>query len=226
VTAYVLVHGAWHGGWCWQRVASRLELAGAVYAPSLRGLADRADLLSRDIDVETHVQEVVKLLRIRNLHDVVLVGHSYGGAVITGVADCEPGRLAAIVYLDAFMPDDGDTLLGLSGGQDDGGEVIPPPPAEFFGLDGDDARWVQEQMTPQPAGCIRQVIRLKHADPRDGVSKRLYVRASGWAGVPHFAECYDRLSVLPGWITTVIDGSHDLMVDRPQEISELISGLA
>src|SRR5579859_7931096 len=112
MSTYVLVHGAWHGGWSWRAVAAGLRAAGQeAHAPSLTGLGDRRHLAAPDIDLETHVLDVVNLLEMEDLTDVVLVGHSYGGMVVTGAADRVPSRIRTLVYLDAFVPEAGRTLL-------------------------------------------------------------------------------------------------------------------
>src|SRR5215831_12178138 len=112
---FVLVHGAWFGGWCWQKVIPFLEAAGReVYAPSLTGLAERASELSPDVGLETHIQDIVGLLKEKNLNGVILVGHSYGGMVITGVVDQVPERIAHLVYLDTFVPRDGESMTSIS----------------------------------------------------------------------------------------------------------------
>src|SRR5262249_22161703 len=109
---FVLVHGAFHGGWCWRRVSDLLEKNGhKVYAPSLTGLGNCSHLMSKDVNVSTHITDVVNLIKWENLSDVVLVGHSYGGLVISGVAEQLHDKLASIVFLDAFLPDNGDTLV-------------------------------------------------------------------------------------------------------------------
>ena len=229
VKPIVLIHGGFHGGWCWDRVRSELDDSFDVHSPSLLGLSERAAELTDQVDLDAHVQQVIDLLRVNDLREVVLVGHSYGGAVITGVADREPDRLAAIVYLDAFMPCDGESVGGLlSGLADDGPDLIaiPVPPAETFGLLGGDALWVEERMTPHPGASIRQHIALGNPRPADNVPSRVYVLASGWGGVPHFQETFHELSADDRWTTVEMDGSHDLMVDRPQQVAELIAELA
>src|SRR5437588_957410 len=116
MATFVLVHGAWHGGWCWQKVIPFLEEAAGheVYASTLTGLAERASELSPDIGLDTHIQDVVGLLQEKNLHGVILVGHSYGGMVITGVVDQVPERIAHLVYLDTFVPRDGESMVSIS----------------------------------------------------------------------------------------------------------------
>src|SRR5690349_11694710 len=115
MATFVLVHGGWHGGWCWQKVIPFLQAAGhEVYAPTLTGLAERAAELSPDIGLETHIQDIVSLLQEKNLHGVILVGHSYSGMVITGVVDQVPERIAHLVYLDTFVPRNGESMADIS----------------------------------------------------------------------------------------------------------------
>src|SRR5882762_7076962 len=112
---FVLVHGSWHGGWCWRRVADRLEKQGhKVFAPTLTGLGERAHLISAQVDINTHVTDIISVIKFESLDNIVLVGHSYAGLIITGVAEQIGSAISSIIYLDAFLPDDGDTLVGLS----------------------------------------------------------------------------------------------------------------
>src|SRR6202140_2855673 len=115
MATFVLVHGAWFGGWCWQKVIPLLEAAGhEVYAPTHTGLVERAAELSPEVGLDTHIQDIVGLLEEKNLHAVILVGHSYGGMVITGVVDEVPERIAHLVYLDTFVPRDGESMADVS----------------------------------------------------------------------------------------------------------------
>jgi len=112
LTTFVLADGAWHGGWCWRRVASLLRAAGhGVYTPTLTGLGERAHLVGRHVDLDTHIADVRGVLQCEELSNVVLCGHSYGGMVISGVAESAPNALRSLVYLDAFVPADGQCLL-------------------------------------------------------------------------------------------------------------------
>ena len=118
MSTYVLVHGAWHGSWCWQRVRKALQQQGhQVFTPTLTGLGERSHLLSQQINLETHIADVVNLIKWEELSDVILCGHSYGGAVISGTADRIANKISALVYLDAFVLDNGQTL----------NETVPAP---------------------------------------------------------------------------------------------------
>ena len=113
---FVLVHGAWHGGWCWQRVADRLRGSGhTVFTPTLTGLGERSHLLRGGIDLKTHITDVVNVIKWEGLSDVVLCGHSYGGFVISGVAEQMAPAIHSIVFLDAFVPRNGESVLDLTG---------------------------------------------------------------------------------------------------------------
>src|ERR1044071_8351325 len=151
MSTFVLVHGAWHGSWCWTRVRATLQRRGhAVFTPTLTGLAERSHLLSRSVNLETHIDDVVNLIRWEELSDVVLCGHSYGGAVVRGAADRVASQISALVYLDAFLVGNGqcvyDTLpeaqrdrqLELVHSVGDGWKV-PPIPAEAFHVNESDA---------------------------------------------------------------------------------------
>ena len=151
---FVLVHGAWHGGWCFKRVAGLLRRAGhEVYTPTLTGLGERAHLIRPTVSLETHVDDVVGVLRCEELSDVVLCGHSYGGMVISGVAEQAADRLRALVYLDAFVPENGQSLFDLlpsgractmrADARENGeGYMVMPPPAAYFNVNAADAAWV------------------------------------------------------------------------------------
>ena len=176
--AYVLVHGAWHGGWCWRRVRRALEASGdVVYSPTLTGLGDRAHLVSRDVGLETHIADVLAVLETEDLSDVVLVGHSYSGMVVTAVADRAAKRIARLVYVDAVVPRDGQCLYDRSSPQAKsffeeqakaGGDgwLVPPAGAKFLGLQREeDLNWVLPRLTPHPVRTFREAVRLASDPP-------------------------------------------------------------
>jgi len=180
MATYVLVHGAWHGGWCWRRARRLLEASGGlVYTPTLTGVGDRAHLASREIGLETHVADVLAVLEMEDLADVVLVGHSYAGMVVTAVADRAARRIARLVYLDAVVPRDGQCLYDCASPQvkayfeeqaTTGGDgwLVPAAAAtaKFLGLTRDeDLRWVMPRLTPHPVRTFREAVRLSAAPP-------------------------------------------------------------
>jgi pimeloyl-ACP methyl ester carboxylesterase len=168
---FVLVHGAWHGGWCWNRVAERLRALGHdVYTPTLTGLGERAHLLRPDIDLSTHIDDVVGVLDYEDLVDAVLVGHSYGGMVIAGAAERAPLRVGTLVYLDAFFPENGKALLDYVSGETldeivntkgEGWRLPSPWSAEDFGITNEqDADWVNARLGDQPYKTFTQPLTL------------------------------------------------------------------
>jgi pimeloyl-ACP methyl ester carboxylesterase len=230
---FVLVHGAWHGAWCWRRVSDLLTANGhRVFAPTLTGLADRSHLMPGAINLDTHVSDVVNLFRWEDIEDAVLVGHSYAGWVISGAIEQLEGRVSAIVYLDAFVPQNGQrgydlTSAGMRAAIDaakDRGEVSrPAPPAASFGvLSAADIAWVDAKMTPQPLGVSLQPITLTGA--RERVARKLYIRTPAFAQ-PGFDAAHAACRADPSWRTLVMPVTgHDVMVDQPQELAEILEG--
>jgi pimeloyl-ACP methyl ester carboxylesterase len=235
MAVYVLVHGAWHGGWCWRRVAPRLRAAGhEVYAPTLTGLGERAHLLSPAVDLDTHAADVLGVLQYEDLRGAVLVGHSYGGMVITAVAERAAGRLARLVYLDAFLPRDGECLLDLfpPGAQaqtlararaEGAGWYLPPQRgAHPYGVtDPADIAWVRSKFTAHPMKTMQQPVR--RAAPAARALPRAFVActATGW-----FAGSAARARAEGGWDLRELDAVHDAMVTAPQALTDVLLDLA
>jgi pimeloyl-ACP methyl ester carboxylesterase len=230
---FVLVHGAWHGGWCWRRVADRLRRDGhAVFTPTLTGLGERSHLLQPGIDLATHVADVVNLMQWEQLGDVVLCGHSYGGFVISGVAEQMSAAIRAIVFLDAFLPQSGDTILKLTGPavQDTiraslqrGDLGVPPRPAEAFGVNEADRQWVDSLCVPQPIGTFTSPIALSGA--REAIARKTYIRARGYAN-PAFDRALASVQADRSWRCHEVACGHDVMIDRPDRLSELLLAAA
>lgn len=232
---YVLIHGAWHGGWCWAEVARGLTgLGHRVFAPSLTGCADRGHLLSPLVTLGTHVDDVVRLIEFESLDGCVLVGHSYGGNVISGVADRLRERIGHYVFLDAGVPPDDATLWSWSQphseatqasrrGQIAGegrGIFLPPPPAQAFGItDVSQAAWLETRLSPMPAGLYDSVIELKRGASRG--LRRTYVAATAPL-YETMRSVQQRLRPDPSWTFLEIATCHDMMVTAPAEVVKLL----
>ena len=226
---YVLVHGAWHGSWCWKRVRKGLQDTGhQVFTPTLTGLGERSHLNSASVDLSTHIADVVNLLRWEDLSDVILCGHSYGGSVIRGVADRAPERIRTLVYLDAFVPEDGESLFDLAPeharqmrlqAQTTGsGWKVPPIPAERFNVNLRDAVWVDTQCTPQAIASFEERIKLDQ--PPSRVHDAIHILATGWDNSP-FRAAHERAKA-KGWQTRTVPCGHEVMLDRPGELTDLL----
>jgi pimeloyl-ACP methyl ester carboxylesterase len=239
VRPIVLVHGAWHGGWCWAPVAQRLQAAGhRVFAPSLTGLADRAHLFGAQVTLATHVEDIVRLIEWEALDGCLLVAHSYGGNVISGVADRLRERIAHYVFLDAVVPPDDARswrwadfnsdadrqarLVAIAG--TGAGVALPAPPPEAFGVtDPSQQAWVSEHTTPMPVGTYLGEIRLEHGATRG--LRRTYVAVTQ-PPYPPMQPVYDRLRDDPSWSYRTIASGHDAMVISPELLAGLLLELA
>ncbi len=231
MATFVLVHGAWHGGWCWIRTARALRAAGHdVHAPTLTGLGDRVHLMSRAVDLDTHIEDVVNLFQAEELHDVVLCGHYYGGMVITGVADRIAQRIRSLVYLDAFVPADGQsaldfqpperTVMFLEQAREKGsGWLLPPVPAARFKVNEADQAWVDRRCVPQPLACMTQKLRLGEA--HKAVKRRVFIKAGAYVPSP-FDSVFERIKGDPAWSAHSLPCGHDVMVDMPDDLAELL----
>ena len=229
MATFVLVHGAWHGGWCWHRVAEPLRQQGhQVFTPTLTGVGERAHFLAPTIDLVTHVRDVVAVIETEELDKIVLCGHSYGGMVITGVADTFPSRVDALVYLDAFVPEPGQSMVDLLPParrkalvDDLGGEwMMPSPSAAFFKVrKPEDQAWVDRRTVPHPAATIRQG--LSHKRPWERVRKRLFIEAEAYAPSA-FTPIAARLRTDPAWEVLAVPCGHDVMVDEPERLVQIL----
>jgi pimeloyl-ACP methyl ester carboxylesterase len=237
MATYVLVHGGGHGGWCYQPVARLLRAAGhEVYAPTLTGLGERSHLLSPDIDLDLHIQDVVAVLHYEDLHDVILVGHSYGGMVITGVADRAADRVGRIVYLDAANPVNGQSLVDVAGPMIlltrdhsrmvDGVELVlhPAPGAGlFYGVtDPEHLAWMEDRLTSHPWKCFEQKLELANETALWAIPRYQIVCTSTLA--TRDPELMDEFrNAKRHWD---IDTGHDLMITEPQAVVDALLAIA
>jgi pimeloyl-ACP methyl ester carboxylesterase len=230
---FVLVHGAWHGGWCWCRVADRLRASGhIVFTPTLTGLGERAHLLHPDINLSLHVADVLGLIKCERLNNIVLVGHSYGGFVISGVAEAVANKISSIVFLDAFIPDNGESLLDvvqpavqdvIQDVLDRGDTTVPVRDAAAFKVNEKDRPWVDSLATPQPIGTMTEKIKLTGA--RERVATKAYIRAAGYPNVSFDKACA-RTKADRSWRTYEVPCGHDVMIDKPDRLAEILLEVA
>ena len=232
-TTFLLVHGAWGGGWHWRRVADRLRSRGhIVFAPTLTGLGERAHQLHPGVNLSLHIADVLAVIKYEQLNDFVLVGHSYGGCVISGVAEAIPDKIRSVVFLDAFVPDNGDALVDLvqlavqeiiRGAQARGETTVPVRDAAAFRMNEKDRAWADSLAGPQPIGTFLEKIKLTGA--RERIAKKTYVRASGYPNVS-FDKAYARAKADPTWRTYEVNCGHHVMIDEPERLTEILLEVA
>jgi pimeloyl-ACP methyl ester carboxylesterase len=236
MTTYVLVHGAWHGGWCWQRVARLLRATGHdVFTPTLTGLGERAHLLGPEITLDTHIQDILGVLYYEDLYDVVLVGHSYAGMVITGVAEQAAERLGHLVYLDAFVPSNGQALSDFAppeivalfheGARTEGnGYGVPPLPGTFGVTDEADLAWVSPRLGLHPLQTKLDPVQV--SNPLAERLPRTYIYCADPAVPPGVARPFTpfaaRLRADPDWCYAELATGHSAMITAPEELSRLL----
>jgi pimeloyl-ACP methyl ester carboxylesterase len=224
MATFVLVHGAWHGGWCWKRVRSVLQSQGhAVFTPTLTGVGERSHLLSSQVDLRMQTLDVINLIRWEELDDIVLCGHSYGGFVVAGVADELAERVRSLVFVDAFVPENGQSLADyapIMPEQLDDGWKVKPICAEAFGVNPLDRAWVDSQCTPQSVACFEQPIQL--IGRLTEIKRVDYILANAWGGGHSpFVRFYERAKTR-GWLTHEVACGHDVMIDEPAALAELL----
>ena len=245
MTSLVLVHGAWAAGWCWRRVVPHLREAGhEVFAPSLTGLGERKHLATPQVGLDTHVQDIVGVLETEELDGVILVGHSYGGMVITGVAERVPERLAQLVYLDAFVAENGQSLCDLLPPaitqewadrvqtEGDGWQLpsVRPGPwetvlREYWRVtDPADAAWLAAHLDPQPFKTMTGRLACTNSAAR--ALPRTYIRCP-MSGNPAFVQAAERAQRPgTGWQYFELPTAHLAMVTMPDKLAALLLKLA
>jgi pimeloyl-ACP methyl ester carboxylesterase len=241
MATFVLVHPAWHGGWCWKKVTPLLRAQGhEVLTPTLTGLGERSHLAHPLIGLETHIRDVVNVLTYEDLSEVILVGHSNGGTLITAVADRVPERLAHLVYLDAWVPEDGQATIDLTAinfprealearvRTEGYGWLLPslrPVPWDDFVrdvwlvTDEDDRRWMVERLGPTPFKTFTDPV--QRTDPRAEALPRTYIRCLQNPS-PSFDRFAEAARSTPGWRYHEMDTAHEPFVTHPRELANLL----
>jgi pimeloyl-ACP methyl ester carboxylesterase len=230
---FLLVHGAWHGGWCWRRVADLLQARGhTVFTPTLTGLGERSHLMRTGINVSTHITDIVNVMKWEELSGVVLCGHSYGGMVVSGVAEQLADKIASIVFLDAFLPDSGDAMVDVTSqatrerikaAAERGDIGVPAPPAAMFKVNEKDQAWVDSLCGPHPIGCMTEKIKLTGA--RERIAKKAYIRAGAYPN-PGFDAALARAKADRSWRVYDVPCGHDVMVDMPERLAAILIEVA
>jgi pimeloyl-ACP methyl ester carboxylesterase len=225
VSTFVLVHGAWHGGWCWRDVVTELSAAGhVVLAPTSSGLAERRAVADA-ATLSLHVDEVAGLLQFADLREVVLVGHSYAGLVIAGAAARAHARIARLVFLDAFVADDGQCLMDLlrpgvrkswEAATENG--LIAPPAPELLGVPDRDG-WLADRLTGQPLRTWTEPLAASFTPPLP----RQYVRCTQGPLARSFSHFAVRLRDTAGWDVVDFDAPHDAMLTHPTDLAALLA---
>jgi pimeloyl-ACP methyl ester carboxylesterase len=229
-STYVLVHGAWHGGWCWDAVAQILRSHGhRVFAPTLSGLGERAHLLSPDIGLQMFVQDVVDVFEEHDLSDVILVGHSFGGVTLVGAADLVPQRIRQLVFLDAVVLSAGETAFSRlpaeivaartrQAMETSNGLTIPVPPASAFGVfEADQVALLERYCTPHPLKTFDEPMVLK--GPPGGALPKLYIQCVDPVYGP-LQSSRDFVKTQKDWTWDEIATGHDAMISAPDALAE------
>lgn len=232
MATFVIVHGAWQGGWIWTRVARLLRTQGHdVFTPTCTGLGERSHLLTRAVNLTTHVEDILAVFKCEALEDVVLVGHSYGGVVITQVADRIPEKIRALVYLDAFITEHGQSLIQLAlperqkqmregAAQSGDGWRVPGVQAAGYGItDAADQAWIDARQVMQPLACLEQKADLTGAWLR--IENKNYVLATRYDPSP-FQPFHARFKNDPAWRSFTIPTHHNMMVEMPERTAEIL----
>jgi pimeloyl-ACP methyl ester carboxylesterase len=236
VACFVLVHGAFYGGWCWQRVAQRLRAAGhQVHTPTLTGCGDRFHLLTREVGVETHVRDLVATLEHEDVADAVLVGHSYGGTVITLAASRVPARVKQLVFIDGQTPFDGQTASGaLAEGSSEklaelssGDEwLLPALSLDVMEVvDSADIAWVGPRRHPHPMRTLLEPVRYEEsklaAMRKSYIACTRHERLIALFGVDPLLTFVQRAE-REGWRVDRLDSGHDPMITAPDALTQLL----
>jgi pimeloyl-ACP methyl ester carboxylesterase len=233
---FVLVHGAWHGGWCWRRVAGALRAAGhVVFTPTLTGLGERAHLLQPGLTIEHFATDVANVIEIEELQEVILVGHSFAGGPISVVADRQPEALKRLIYLDAVLLENGQSAFDkldpsvvtqrvkLAQESSEGLTIPPPSPAAFGVTETHDTAWLRRRLTPHPLNSYQEPIQLNH--PLGNGVKKTYIACIDPAYQP-LVPTHQWVRRQNGWQYLELSSGHDAMVIHPEELTKVLLGCA
>lgn len=226
---FVLVHGAWHGGWAWKNVkVNLLEKNYNVYTPTLSGLGEHQHNLNDSISLKTHILDIINLILMEDLHNVALVGHSYAGAVITAVADSIPDRLNQLIYLDAMLVHDGESPITSEPMAEQHKKKktlakkqhFQPISSRYFGItDSTQIKWVDERLTSQPYRTFGQILKLNN-EFGNGIPL-VYIACTN-PQLEVLKPRSDKLKDDPKWKYFTLNTGHDAMIIMPKELTKLL----
>jgi pimeloyl-ACP methyl ester carboxylesterase len=231
MATFVIAHGAWSSGFAWKKMRPLLRAAGhEIFTPSNTGLGERSHLATPEVNLSTHIQDVVNVLFYEDLRDVILVGHSYGGMVATGVADRASDRIRKVVYLDAFVPTDGQSLRDLArrppsepgGAPLTEGWLVPPMPPSADATP-EDTAWLAPRRGPQPHLTFSEPIKLTGAVEK---LPRVYIYCLQINPGDTFGQFAARARTEPGWQYEEIDATHSPNVTAPDKLAEILLRVA
>lgn len=229
---FLVCHGAWSAGWAWKKVHPLMRSAGhRLITPSYTGLGERVHLAHRGIDLEAHIEDVLNVIKFEDLRDVVLIGHSYGGMVATGVADRAREKIRQLIYLDAFVPQDGQSLLDLIGSDrsrmqalvkaGDGWRVPPNPTSPD--TPPEDLEWLGARRVDMPIKCFEQAIRMQNGPL---TLPRSYIYATRITPADTFGQFAAMAKADAGWKYHELDASHSPNVSAPEALMALLEKIA
>mgnify|MGYP001243130622 CR=1 FL=1 len=232
MATFLVAHGAWSAGWAWKKMRPLLRARGhEIYTPTHTGLGERGHLASPEIDLETHIADILGVLEFEDLRNVILLGHSYGGMVATGVADRARDRIAALVYVDAFAPRDGESLFSLTpdrqaalteaARKSGGGWKMPVSPMPPDTPEADQV-WAMPRRLPQPLKTFEQKLRFKNGEL---TLPRHYIYAQRCRPDDGFRKFYERAR-REGWGAYEIDASHNPHITAPEALAGLLDRIA
>ncbi|QOZ32556.1 alpha/beta fold hydrolase [Bradyrhizobium sp. CCBAU 53421] len=228
---FLVCHGAWSAGWAWKKMHPLMQAAGhRLITPSYTGLGERAHLAHQGLDLEAHIHDMLNVISYEDLRDIVLIGHSYGGMVATGVADRARERIAQMIYIDAFVPRDGQSLFDLNEGAietlrelacDGDGWRIPPMPTPPDTSPAD-VEWLTARRVDMPIKCFEQKLKLQHGETN---LPRSYVYATRTTQADTFGQFARRIKNEAGWRYFEIDASHSPNVTAPEALMAMLQGI-
>ncbi|MDB5535188.1 MAG: Salicylate esterase [Devosia sp.] len=215
---FVVAHGAWTGGWSWQRVVDRLQDHGhRMLVPTLTGLCERSHLAGPEVNLDTHIADIVNEITWKDLQDIVLVGHSYGGIVAMGVAEQVADRIASFVFVEALVPADGQSFADLAPGWELEGTLTEAPPSAPGEYKNEaDRLWVDSKTTPQPTATITQKLRTTGAFQR--IPRKTFIVAKDGG----FTETANRFRSDPTWTVREVVSGHDMPIDAPDDLTAML----